>query len=325
MADKTVTVKSSGGDYASLNAALSGESANLVTAQCLLTIECYSMQDVTAADTGTGYTTNSSYYIKVITPTAERHNGKWNASKYRLEVTKDGDSGACLKIQEDYTQTIGLQVELNNTSSNTQRGIWLRNANQSEITHTIVKGYNGTGGAGSGNRYGIHVETYSDTCTFTLINDIAYDFVKASNGGRGITEYRGGTGGGITLNAYNVTTHNCTTGFNQNNQTFNAYNCGAADSGENGFNGTISQTTCSSTTPTFVDKDNDDFHLAFNDSTWKDQGTDESGIFTDDIDGETRSGTWDIGADEYIAAGGKSSRNTRSFPLGVRHAMPFRM
>ena len=32
-----------------------------------------------------------------------------------------------------------------------------------------------------------------------------------------------------------------------------------------------------------------------------------------DIDGDTRSGTWDIGADEYIAAGGLS------IPVAMRH------
>jgi hypothetical protein len=35
-----------------------------------------------------------------------------------------------------------------------------------------------------------------------------------------------------------------------------------------------------------------------------DVGTDLSATFTDDIDGVTRSGTWDIGADEYVAAVG---------------------
>ena len=44
MANKTVTVKSSGGDYTSLNAALAGESTNLVsTLDGILTIECYAM------------------------------------------------------------------------------------------------------------------------------------------------------------------------------------------------------------------------------------------------------------------------------------------
>jgi len=56
---------------------------------------------------------------------------------------------------------------------------------------------------------------------------------------------------------------------------------------------------------TFVDEANDDFHLASTDDTGaKDYGTDLSSdpnlSFNDDIDGDTRSGTWDIGADERI-------------------------
>jgi hypothetical protein len=57
----------------------------------------------------------------------------------------------------------------------------------------------------------------------------------------------------------------------------------------------------------FVDEDGDDFHLNASDTVAKNKGTDLSGDsylpFSDDIDGQTRSGTWDIGADEYVAAG----------------------
>jgi hypothetical protein len=53
---------------------------------------------------------------------------------------------------------------------------------------------------------------------------------------------------------------------------------------------------------TFVDAANKDYHLAAGDAGAKDYGTSLSGSFTIDIDGETRSGTWDIGADEYVAA-----------------------
>ena len=56
----------------------------------------------------------------------------------------------------------------------------------------------------------------------------------------------------------------------------------------------------------FVDEANDDFHLASGDTSAKDAGTDLSAdgqlAFSDDIDGATRSGSWDIGADEAAAA-----------------------
>ncbi len=46
----------------------------------------------------------------------------------------------------------------------------------------------------------------------------------------------------------------------------------------------------------------EDLHIQST-SCAKDAGTDLSSYFTDDIDGDTRSGTWDIGADEYVSAG----------------------
>lgn len=51
-----------------------------------------------------------------------------------------------------------------------------------------------------------------------------------------------------------------------------------------------------------------DYHLAAGDTGAKDLGKDLGvvGLYahSDDIDGDTRSGTWDIGFDEYIAPGG---------------------
>ncbi|KKK55533.1 hypothetical protein LCGC14_3073600, partial [marine sediment metagenome] len=62
-------------------------------------------------------------------------------------------------------------------------------------------------------------------------------------------------------------------------------------------------------TYTFINDAGNNLHLASNDVGAKDLGVDTSGEgaplnFTTDIDAETRSGTWDIGADEYIAAAG---------------------
>jgi hypothetical protein len=74
----------------------------------------------------------------------------------------------------------------------------------------------------------------------------------------------------------------------------------------------VTQTCADAQTPTFVDSANDDFHIDAADTDLKDQGTDLSADpdtvgapwtgFDDDIDEDTRSGTWDIGFDEYQAA-----------------------
>ena len=56
-----------------------------------------------------------------------------------------------------------------------------------------------------------------------------------------------------------------------------------------------------SVTPSFVSAPSD-LHLSSSDTAWKDQGGDLSAdsrfALTIDGDGETRTGTWDIGADE---------------------------
>ncbi|GAG34644.1 unnamed protein product, partial [marine sediment metagenome] len=56
-------------------------------------------------------------------------------------------------------------------------------------------------------------------------------------------------------------------------------------------------------TVSFVDEDNDDFHLAGNDANARNAGEDLSATFTDDIDGQTRGYRgWDIGADETFTS-----------------------
>jgi len=51
----------------------------------------------------------------------------------------------------------------------------------------------------------------------------------------------------------------------------------------------------------FVDYENGDFHLKAG-SVLIDNGTSPSSSFIGDIYGDTRTGTWDIGADEYVVS-----------------------
>jgi parallel beta-helix repeat protein len=53
---------------------------------------------------------------------------------------------------------------------------------------------------------------------------------------------------------------------------------------------------------TFINKTGNNYHLSTSDTSAINAGSDLSGTFTTDIDGTTRSGTWDIGADEYVAS-----------------------
>lgn len=85
-------------DYTSLSAAIIGESgdtpkkvtsADLVANNEQLTIECRASSG--AADTTrvavTGFTTDSTRFVRVTVPSAHRHDGKWNTAKYNLTTS----------------------------------------------------------------------------------------------------------------------------------------------------------------------------------------------------------------------------------------------
>lgn len=307
MANRTVTVKPSDGDYTSLNTALATEMAaypNLTTnngsgGAGILTFECYNLGagDV-AATTGTAWTTSSSYYIRIIGAASELtsgNKGKWSTDRYRIEATGADYNG--LYIRAANTRVEDLQVQLTVTGA-AGGDMYAYNVSASGVyvLRCIGKGVisgNNTTRQISGLGIGASGTSY-------CYNSLFYDF---HNGGR--TEAHCGirlSYSGHTINADNCTTENCYYGFYRSSGTFNATNCGAAVPADGtGFSGTITQTTCSATTPTFVNQAGDDFHLAGEDAAWRDGGTDLSGTFTDDIDGQTRVGTWDIGADEYLS------------------------
>jgi len=112
MADKTVTVRPSGGTYTSLAAAIAGEvaaNANLVTMEGILNISIegtWSSDDTTAV-TVTGFTTNASYYVNIVTDSANRAGTSWSTSKYRLNATR---ALSILEISNRYTRISGLQI-----------------------------------------------------------------------------------------------------------------------------------------------------------------------------------------------------------------------
>lgn len=277
----------------------------------IIGIACYSFQDTTAV-TINGWTTSATNYIRVYTPSGERHDGKRNTSKYRLEVNSGTADTQVLSINEEYVRVEGLQTQMTLSGSPTIYSIGinviLAGASDVRIENNIinlVKGANNT-------QYlsGVEFTNTSASARLKLSNNIVYDWIAGTVESRGI-QFDGGTNGSA-IYAHNNTSQNCQIGFSNGvgaGVTFLAKNCGAA-SCTTGFSTNITQTTCSSTAPTFVNAGADDFHLQSSDTTWKDAGTDLSADanypITLDIDGSTRTGTWDIGADEYVAAGGST-------------------
>ena len=266
----------------------------------------------TTAVTIDGWTTDATRYIQI--EAASSHGGKWNDSIYRLIIA----NSAGLNCIERYTRVYGLQVNVTAVDALYQWGINV--APDGIVAKCIVKGM------GSSTAYAYHngIHINADTYTFYVYDNIIYDWKSSDvNGGIGVHF----TAFTSTCYFYNNTIYNCTRGMLWVYGSITAINniirlCDPAASGTfaagTDYNATdnasMNYTVTGSgnthdrlsQTFTFVNEGADDFHLASNDAGARDYGVTDpgSGLFSDDIDGQTRTGTWDIGADEYVAAGG---------------------
>lgn len=302
MSNATVTVRASGGDYASLNAALAGESADL-TSNChstgsagILTISCGNFADNTQASTGTGYTTSESYYINIVGDPADKtssNTGIVSTERYRMTYS----GGNALIIGERYVSISDIQFLVNPTTA-----MWC-----------ISDTYHGSSDPGiinisncifrkTGTQQDVSAIGFDSNFSFTINirNCIAYNFATTTSFGDAFLA----TNNANTINIDNCTGYNLHDGIALFSATaVNCRNVGFANCSGTAFPVGVTQTTCSTSTPTFVSTTagSEDLHLQASDTTWRGQGTDLSATFTTDIDGQTRTGTWDIGADQYIS------------------------
>jgi len=300
----TYTIKASGGDYTSLSAAVvavKAIQADLVSADLIVVFECY---DLGAADSTAvlidGWTTGASNYIRIVVPSAERHAGTRNTSKYRL-VGAPSFQGM-LHITVPYVRIHGLQV----SATNANPCINLKNISGGTILITDTLAYDG----GS---IGINME--SCTCALTMLNT-----AMMNNAGDGFYGPESGTANVYNCNSVN----NGGTGFSMGGfGTRNFKNCYAGGNTGADYGGAFTDTTCfsedgsqSTATAAFatgsggyfsnVTAGTEDLHIGAS-STLKDAGTDLSGWSHPDgdvdIDGGARQvGAWDVGFDEQGGA-----------------------
>jgi hypothetical protein len=304
----------SGTDYTSLSAWEAGQQQDLVTNDRIATAKCRctSGSADTAALTIDGWTTNSTHYIKIWTDPSEgyRHNGKWNTQKYRLTVT----GAKAISNNIGYVRVFGLQISIDGGQEAFSAPFPIGVTGEIYVGYNIIKAT----AAGSDTK-GIKIFRVSGSVY--IYNNIIYDIKQTAATSAGIEIY-----GVTSAPVYNNTVVDCYYGLwselgtvilAKNNIVkgsgdVNAYvgtfvsgtDYNATDGTDDIGTGTHNRT---SQTFTFVDEVNDDFHLASTDSGARDHGVDLSSdptfAFSDDIDGQTRSGTWDIGADEYVASG----------------------
>ena len=301
--------------YTSLNAWEAAEETDLVTAGDWHHVYCRSSSGT--ADTNNvsvdGWTTDSTHYILI--ENYDNHGGKWDSTKYRIEA--NAGYVAALNMADDYVQVIGLQ--LTNIATASAGGILFNANNYGKVIKCIIKGCSDDGIKDNG----------TDNA---VVNTIVYECLN------GI--HKRSTGG--TLYVYNSTVcNNDTYGiYGEDYRTVYLKNVYAGGNGTADYyktaNSTINLTTCyssdgslSTTTAAYsttsgayftnLTSGSEDYHIQSS-SALIDNGTDLSSdsvyAFSDDIDGDTRSGTWDIGADEYVSAGGTDVTVSLSQLLG---------
>jgi hypothetical protein len=266
---------------------------DLVTAEQSEVLEIY--DDAASFDdyvTIGGATTSSSYFRIIRPADGEGHDGTPNNG---VHFSSSG-SIPIFQIYCDYFSLQDVILTLTYNSTHWRRTAWFGgDCDYGDMTGVIVANSNNSG---SGGYSGFGMETDAGkTCYF--INCLSYNVES-----QGFFQHSG------TGYFYNCTSYSpggyC---FYQNGGTGVAKNCIAVDGSDGDWYGTWSKTTCTAegASVTFVNAAGGDCHLSSGDSTAKDQGTDLSSdgtyAFDDDIDGDTRSGSWDIGFDEYVAAG----------------------
>lgn len=308
----TKTIKSSGGDYATLAAAISGEVGirpDLVANDEQLTFECYGMVDTSLPNVN-GFTTDSTRYVRVVAAPGAKAKMPWDTGAYIIRRTSGG--GGVLTLSDPYTRVEDIQVESTVNHSAGSCTLIGSGAVPVYVKGCIVR-Y--TGSLTGGTLDGIFHSTASGE--MVIVNCVAL----GKTGTRyGIGVSSGGGGGAQIQNCTSINWG--TANLQASTGVVVAKNCLGAGGATNDFGGTwdgasTNNASTDSSAPggsprtsqtfSFVGSPTD-LHLAAGDGGAKDFGVDLStdgkwpGNFNDDFDRIVRSGTWDIGADEFVSA-----------------------
>jgi hypothetical protein len=263
---------------------------------------------------------DSTRYVVVKPNTGQEHGGKYNSSVYRIELTLSGTASISLPTTNQFFAYYrGIQWKFSRTSGSSNSTVFDCVSGMQASSRLIFEQCIFAGGSWGSFTGSVRVVLTNNTnCEVRMSNCVGYNFTP--NGG-GVTCIVGAAqaatmyiynctfvdnAGALRPTSSNMRVKNCLFKGNTSDvsATLNAAsNYNSSDSGSPPTNwGANSR---SSQTFTFVDAGNGDYHLASGDAGAKDFGTDLSGDgsypIAVDVDGTTRSGTWDIGFDEYVA------------------------
>ena len=281
--EEVLTVQSVTGDAITLQSATTQPHDNGEGIGTGFVLECYKDSSSYNDYVTIKNATTDSDYFRVIKPASgEGHDGtpgtgvKFSRSAGFLTID----------IQENYAGIYDLEVVHTGTSASAWGAIRIYYANPGRVVGCLLALPSSTDSTGAA------LYVIDAASSGIVVNTLAYDSARA-----GLEVYSG------VGRFYNCTAVNSTYGFRHMGGTAIAKNC-IAENNTTNWDGTWTKTTCTDDDGVaFVDAANDDYHLAASDTAAKDQGTDLSSdadfAFDDDVDGDTRSGSWDIGFDEY--------------------------
>lgn len=256
-----------------------------------------------------GSTTNGTYYMKIEGATGERYNsdnnigvGSGGQHETMAVVATEGAEWRIMDIWDNYTVLDGFLIE---HDGGTRGGVYIEDG----TTNTTISNMFFDGVAG--NAEGLVHDKSGETT-----NVIYNSFVDCTGSGVGIS-----TDLSSSITVYNSTITGCSTGLMSYNVASYAYNVVSVDNTTDfgtGFSGSWAGTnnasedgtapdtgevTISTMTDEFVDvtAGAEDYSIKTG-SNLIGAGTDNpgSGIYSDDIDEEARTSTWDIGIDELL-------------------------
>ena len=302
-------------DYTSLATWEAATDTNLVTATAGEVLTCY--DDSTTYDdrvTMAGATTSSAYFRVIRAVSGSRGTPTVGV---RFEKLNNTVNTTPFIISEDYSSTQDIAVKSTTVTDGVVCNGIISSSNYTKILGCTVYDVTGTNIRACGIVfYGGATENVVANCF--IDNTYGGDSNKTANIRFSVTA------GTKTFYLYNNTITNCnyygvefntvggTTVCNTKNCVVqgNGTNIGALGSGAL----THSQTTNVTSGVTFAA---DDYHLASTDTGAIDNGTDLSSdgtfAFDDDIDGDTRTGDWDVGCDEYEAEAGVTGHGMGMF------------
>lgn len=312
-------------DYTSLSL-WEAQDRNLVTADEIESVILCSTGGTadTTAVVMISWTTDATRYVNITTDSASRHDGKWNTAKYRLSVADD----LALDMRISHIRFDGLQIEVSSATAarNTLNINGVIAGSDIRFSNTIFRTHPNT--------------SFNATCVGTSDTDTVFrakNFICHDRTNHGSS--RGFSVDWNTGYIYNMTLHGFATGFRNFGGTANIKNTVVSTCASSCFTlsgGTINREYVITTDATaddsggdgnqinvtlasmnFTDSTNTDFHIDGS-SSLEEQGTDLSGdanyAFSDDIDYQTRTGTWDVGADEFVV---EEVADVSIFTIGV--------